>query len=133
MRGPWPRVQATSPDGQHRFLFVSNTTADWWLAVEKGMKDGGQDAGCQVEMRFNDGTVQGQVNKLREGAVAAGSRGRGGLGARRRCAGIIDAMKELQKAGKYVIAIDSDVAPQFADAQAGLHRHGQSEGRADPG
>ncbi len=108
---------SVKPAVQHRFLFVSNTTADWWLAVEKGMKDGGQDTGCQVEMRFNDGTVIGQINKLKEGLSLPGVEGVAVSVLEDDAPGIIDAMKELQKAGKFVIAIDSDVAPQYADAR----------------
>lgn len=115
--GAGPSDSGVKPGGRHHFLFVSNTTADWWLAVEKGMKDGGQDADCQVEMRFNDGTVQGQVNKLREALSLPGIEGVAVSVLEDDAPGIIDAMRELKKAGKYVIAIDSDVASQFADAR----------------
>src|SRR5512135_3927872 len=37
-----------------RLLFVTNSNADWWNAVEKGISDGGKDFGMAVEMKRND-------------------------------------------------------------------------------
>src|SRR4051794_26366702 len=53
-------------DGPVKLLFVTNSNADWWNAVEKGMIDGGKEFGAQVEMRRNDGQVQGQIRLLQD-------------------------------------------------------------------
>jgi ribose transport system substrate-binding protein len=104
--------------GAHRFVFITNSNADWWNAVEKGMQDGGKEFGCQVELRRNDSTVQGQINKLREALSLPGVKGVAVSVLEADAPGIIDAMRELQKSGKIVIAIDSDVAADAADARA---------------
>lgn len=110
---------ASSPSGAPRFLFVTNTTADWWLAAEKGVLDGAKAFGCEAELRQNDGTVQGQINKLREALSLPGIKGVAVSALEANAPGIIDAMQELQKAGIVVITIDADVAPEFASARRG--------------
>jgi ribose transport system substrate-binding protein len=90
--------------------FVTNSNADWWNAVETGMQDGGKEFGCQVRMRRNDSTVDGQINKLRECLTIPGIKGVAVSVLEAESSGIRNAMKELQDSGIIVITIDSDVA-----------------------
>jgi ribose transport system substrate-binding protein len=106
-----------APAGAPRFLFVTNTTADWWLACETGVKEGAKAFGVEAELRQNDGTVQGQINKLREALSLPGIKGVAVSALEANAPGIIDAMNELQKAGLVVITIDADVAPEHAGAR----------------
>jgi ribose transport system substrate-binding protein len=112
---------STSPGGEAagpKLLFITNSNADWWNAVETGMQDGGKAFACQVELRRNDSTVQGQINKLQEALSLPGIQGVAVSVLEADAPGILDAMRALQKAGKIVIAIDSDVAADAQDARA---------------
>ncbi|WP_169976510.1 substrate-binding domain-containing protein [Tautonia rosea] len=111
--------QATAvigPDGP-RLIFISNTNSDWWSAVEKGMQDGGTEFGAEVSLRRNDGQVQGQIDKLREVLSMPDVHGVAISALEANAPGVIDAMNDLQKAGKVVITIDSDVDPSHASAR----------------
>ncbi len=91
-------------------LFVTNSNADWWDAVEKGMRDGAKEFQINAEMRRNEGSTQGQVEKLREAISLPGVKAVAVSVIEADAPGVLDAMEELQKAGKIVITIDSDVA-----------------------
>jgi ribose transport system substrate-binding protein len=102
-----------------KLLFISNSNADWWNAVEKGMEDGGKEFGCDVQLRRNNGETQGQVNRLQEALSLPGIQGVAVSVIEADAPGVIDAMRALQKAGKVVIAIDSDVSQDYQDARRG--------------
>ncbi len=112
-----PTTNPPGPDGP-KLVFITNSNADWWNAVEKGMQDGGSEFGAQVLMRRNEGDVQGQVEKLREVLSQPDVQGVAVSVIEADAPGVIDAMRELQKAGKIVVAIDSDVASDFQDARS---------------
>jgi ribose transport system substrate-binding protein len=101
-----------------KLLFVTNSNADWWNAVEKGMRDAGKEFGVQVEMRRNEGQVQGQINKLQDALSLTDVSGVAVSVIEAEASGVADAMRALQKEGKIVIAIDSDIAPDAADARS---------------
>jgi ribose transport system substrate-binding protein len=118
-----------------KLLFVTNSNSDWWNAVEKGMTDGGKDFECAPEMRRNNGEIQGQVEKLREALARPDIAGVAVSVLEADAEGILDAMRALKKAGKIVIAIDSDVVPTAADARDGYIgtnniKAGEAAGRA---
>jgi len=104
-------------DGPIKLLFVTNSNADWWNAVEKGMQDGGKEFGVEVQMRRNEGSVQGQIERLQE-ALTLDVQGVAVSIIEADAPGVADAMRKLQDAGKVVIAIDSDIAPKSADARS---------------
>ncbi len=56
---PAPGGGASKSASGPRLLFITNSNADWWNAVEKGMEDGGKEFGAQVEMRRNEGDPTG--------------------------------------------------------------------------
>jgi ribose transport system substrate-binding protein len=126
---------APGADKRPRLLFVSNTNSDWWTAVEKGMTDGGKEFGCDVELRRNNGEIQGQVEKLREAIARPEVDGVAVSVLEADAEGVLDAMRALTKAGKVVITIDSDVASNSTDARAGYigtnnGKAGEAAGRA---
>lgn len=132
--GPGGTSAAASAD-KPRILFITNSNADFWSAVEKGMKDGGAEFGCQVEMRRNNEKTQGQVEKLKEAIGLSDVAGVAVSAIEADAPGVIDAMRELQQAGKVVITIDSDVATSAADARSAYigtnnGKAGQTAGRA---
>lgn len=107
-----------APASGPTILFVTNSNADWWSAVEKGMKDGGKDFKVSVEMRRNEGSAQGQIQYLRSALAMPSVKAVAVSVIEANAGGVVEAMRELQKAGKLVIAIDSDVAPASADARS---------------
>jgi len=111
-----PTTSPPSLDGP-KLVFITNSNADWWNAVEKGMQDGAEEFGAEVIMRRNEGQTQGQVEKLREVLSMPDVQGVAVSVIEADAPGVIDTMRALREAGKVVIAIDSDVAPEFADAR----------------
>ena len=101
-----------------RLLFVTNSNADWWNAVEKGMSDGGEAFGANVGMRRNEGTTQGQIRLLEEAAGLADVKGVAVSVIEADAPGVADALQALKDAGKVVITIDSDIAPVSAEVRA---------------
>jgi ribose transport system substrate-binding protein len=101
-----------------RILFITNSNADWWDAVEKGAADAAAESGAWAEMRRNnEGTAQGQIRLLEDAlgrpeidAVAVSV-------VDAESPGIADAMKALRDSGKQVITYDSDIASEHADAR----------------
>jgi ribose transport system substrate-binding protein len=91
-----------------RLMFITNSNADWWNAVEKGMKDGGERFGIVVEMRRNEGQPEGQIRLLEDALSLPDVVGVAVSVLEAESPGIADKMRDLQKAGKVVIAIDSD-------------------------
>ena len=103
--------------GGPEILFITNSDADWWTAVEKGMTDGAKEFNARVEMRRNSQETQGQVEKLREAASLPNVKAVAVSAHTADAPGIISAMRELEKAGKIVITIDSDVADEHQSAR----------------
>ncbi len=102
-------ARAASGGSGPRLMFVSNGNSDWWNAVEKGMLDGAKEFGAQVEMRRNnDGDPAGQIRLLDDVLSLPDIQGVAVSVLEADSPGIADRMRELQKAGKIVIAIDSD-------------------------
>ena len=91
-----------------RLLFVTNSNSDWWNAVEKGMLDGGAEFGAQVELRRNEGQPEGQIRLLEDALSLPDVKGVAVSVLEAEAPGIADAMRDLQRQGKIVIAIDSD-------------------------
>jgi ribose transport system substrate-binding protein len=115
-----------------RLMFITNGTSEWWNAVEKGMTDGAAEFKAQVEMRRNnEGTPDGQLKLLEDVLSLPGIQGVAISVMEKDSPGIADKMRELQKAGKVVIAIDSDGQPETRRAYIGsLNRNaGEVAGR----
>ena len=108
---------AAKAAGGPRVLFVTNSNADWWNAVEKGMQDAGKEFGCPVEMRRNEGKVDGQIRLLEDAVSLPDVKGVAVSVIEAEAPGVADAMRQLKQAGKIVIAIDSDTSAANADAR----------------
>ena len=91
-----------------RLRFITNSNSDWWSAVEKGMTDGGAKFGAQVEMLRNNGQPEGQIKLLEDALSQPDVLGVAVSVLEAESPGIADKMRDLRKAGKVVIAIDSD-------------------------
>jgi ribose transport system substrate-binding protein len=89
-------------------MFITNGTSDWWNAVEKGMNDGAQKFGAQVEMRRPDSEPSQQIQRIEDVLSLPDVQGVAVSVLEADSPGIADKMRDLQKAGKVVIAIDSD-------------------------
>jgi ribose transport system substrate-binding protein len=90
-------------------MFITNGTSDWWNAVEKGMNDGAAQFQARVEMRRNnEGEPAGQIRLLENVMSLPDVDGVAVSVMEADSPGIAEKMRELQKAGKVVIAIDSD-------------------------
>jgi ribose transport system substrate-binding protein len=115
-----------------RLMFISNSNADWWNAVEKGMKDGGAKFGAQVELRRNEGQPEGQIRLLEDALSLPDIQGVAVSVLEAESPGIADKMRELQAAGKVVIAIDSDGQHDARRAYIGTNNHkaGEVAGKA---
>ena len=111
---------ATKAGKAPKFLFVTNGNSDWWNAVEKGMDDAGKKVGAEPKMRRNNaGTVQGQVDLLKDALSQPGIQGVAVSVLEADAPGIADALKAIKKAGKAVVTIDSDIAPGLSDLRSG--------------
>ena len=114
-----PSSSSSTSGSGPRLMFITNGTGDWWNAVEKGMEDGGAKFGAKVEMRRNDGKSEGQIRLLEDALSLPDVKGVAVSVLEADSPGIADKMRELQKAGKIVIAIDSDGQPDARKAYIG--------------
>jgi ribose transport system substrate-binding protein len=123
--GAGPAGAASSPGGTGsgsgpKLMFITNGSSDWWNAVEKGMNDGANEFHAQVEMNRNiDGTPDGQLRLLENVLSRPDIQGVAISVMEKDSPGIADRMRELKKAGKVVIAIDSDGQPDTRRAYIG--------------
>lgn len=119
-----------------KLLFVTNTYSDWWKAVEVGMEHGARDFGAVAEMRKNlKGETQRQVELLEEALRLPGIKGVAVSVVDAKASGVTDVLQRLKDAGKVIITIDSDVAPESAglrQAYIGTNNReaGQEAGKA---
>src|SRR5262249_23101982 len=107
-------------------------SSDWWNAVEKGMNDGAAEFKAQVEMNRNiEGTPDGQLRLLENVLSRPDVQGVAVSVMEKDSPGIADKMRDLKKAGKVVIAIDSDGQPETRRAYVGTlnRKAGEVAGR----
>ena len=112
-------VGASGPSGgsKPRIVLVTNSISDYWTAAEAGMKSAGEKLGAEVEMKRNEGSVEGQIRLLEEALGAGDVKGVAVSVVEAQAAGISDTMRKLKEAGKAVITIDSDVVSTASDAR----------------
>ncbi|MBI1325485.1 substrate-binding domain-containing protein [bacterium] len=109
---------AAAKPGGLRFIFVTNSNADWWNAMEKGMQDAAAEFGVKAEMRRNEQQSQGQIRLLEDALSLDDVSGVAVSVFEAESPGIADALKRLKDAGKVVITVDSDIAPNAVDARS---------------
>jgi ribose transport system substrate-binding protein len=92
------------------------------------MKDGGARFGAQVELRRNkQGSPEGQIQLLEHALSLDDVKGVAISVLEAEAPGIADKMRELQKAGKVVIAVDSDGQPEARRAYIGTNNFSAGE------
>lgn len=123
---------AGAATGEPNLLFITNGNSDWWSAVEKGMQDGAAKFGAKVELRRNDGQREGQIRLLEDAISRTDVQGVAISVLDAETPGIADKMRDLQKAGKVVITIDSDGQPDTRKAYIGTNNRkaGEVAGKA---
>jgi len=115
--------QATSGSGGKRFVFLINVPNPFWDACRAGLVEGEKefalkDAGLSITMESNDGTAEGQIDKLKQFATQPDIVGVALTVIQADNQAIIEQMKNLQEKGVKVITVDGDVnREKFRDAR----------------
>src|SRR5262245_41543538 len=107
-----------------RLMFVTNGDDPFWDALLSGLNEGAKqhklaEAGMSVHRDVNDGTAEGQIEKLRQYATQDDIAGVAVSVIQADKLAIIEEMRQLQKKGVKVITVDGDVtAMTFATPAA---------------
>jgi ribose transport system substrate-binding protein len=89
-------------------VIITNGNSPFWDAVRVGAENAAKDFGVSVDLQVNDGTPQGQQDKLRQIANAGDVIGVGISVTQAKAVGVADEMRSLMKKGVQCITIDSD-------------------------
>jgi ribose transport system substrate-binding protein len=122
--GNEPGGSASNSGGKKRIVFVTNGDDPFWDACLSGLKEGEKQfdlaaAGLVVERDVNNGTDEGQIEKLRQYATQGDIAGVAISVIKADNLAIVDEMRKLQKKGIKVITVDSDVnRQQYRDARS---------------
>jgi ribose transport system substrate-binding protein len=106
-----------------RIMFVTNGDDPFWDALLSGLNEGAKqhklaEAGLSVQRDVNNGTAEGQIEKLRQYATQDDIAGVAISVIQADNAAIIEEMRNLQKKGIKVITVDGDVNRQlYRDAR----------------
>jgi ribose transport system substrate-binding protein len=109
--------------GSKRFIFLINNPDPFWDACRAGLVEGAkkfelEQAGLSVTMEANDGTAQGQIDRLRQYASQSDIVGVAISVIQADNVAIIEEMKNLQAKGVQVVTVDGDVnTARFRDAR----------------
>ena len=106
--------QTKASSGTRRIIFVTNGDDPFWDACLSGLKEGEKQfelaaARLAVERDVNNGSADGQIEKLRQYATQDDIAGVAISVIQADNSAIIDEMKNLQKKGVKVITVDGDV------------------------
>lgn len=113
----------TARSGLKRFIFITNGDDPFWHACNAGLLEGARQVdlesrGLTVVMEKNDGTAQGQIEKLRQLASQPDVAGVAISVIQAENAAIVEEMKTLAAKGVHVITVDGDVnRTLFPDAR----------------
>jgi ribose transport system substrate-binding protein len=109
--------------GKKRLIFLTNGNSPFWDACRSGLVEGAKEfkldeAGLTVAMEVNDGTAQGQIDKLRQYASQSDVAGVAVSVIQADNPAIVEEMKNLQAKGVKIITVDGDVNREtFRDAR----------------
>ena len=126
---PAPSAQAggapaTPTAGTKRFIFLTNGDDPFWDACNAGLIAGAKEFGLEAKglravMEKNNGTAQGQIEKLRQFSSQPDIAGVAISVIQAENAAIVEEMKNLAAKGVKVITVDGDVnRTTFRDARA---------------
>lgn len=113
----------SNSNGGKRLVFLINTPDPFWDAARAGFFAGEKDwkladAGMSVTFESNNGTAQGQIDKLRQFASQPDIVGVAISPIQADNVAIVDELKKLQAKGVQVITVDNDVnRERFRDAR----------------
>lgn len=125
-RQPAPTQTTAAPaasEGLKRLIFITNGDDPFWHACNAGLLEGAkrvdlESHGLTVVMEKNNGTAQGQIEKLRQLASQADVAGVAISVIQAENAAIVEEMKNLAAKGVKVITVDGDVNRSlFPDAR----------------
>lgn len=115
--------EGTGTTGKRRIVFVTNGDDPFWDACLSGLKEGAKQFGCDeaglvVQRDVNNGSAEGQIEKLRQYATQDDIAGVAISVIQADNQTIADEMKKLQAKGVKVITVDGDVNREnFRDAR----------------
>lgn len=110
--------------GTKRFIFLTNTDDPFWDACNAGLVEGAKQAGLAAKnlrmvMEKNDGTTQGQIERLRQFGSQSDIVGVAVSAIQADNAALAEEMRNLANKGIKVITVDGDLnRDTFRDARA---------------
>jgi ribose transport system substrate-binding protein len=107
-------AEPTAATGPKRFVFITNGDDPFWDACNAGLQEGAKrsglaEQGLQVVMEKNNGTAQGQIEKLRQLGSQSDIAGVAISVIQAENVAIVEEMKRLTAKGVAVITVDGDV------------------------
>ena len=115
---------ATTETKPRRFIFITNGDDPFWDALLSGLKEGEQRFGCAasgitVARDVNNGSAEGQIERLRQYATQDDVAGIAISVIQADNQSIVEEMKKLRAKGVKVITVDGDVnRDTFRDARS---------------
>ena len=113
-----------SSKGTRRIMFVTNGDDPFWDALLSGLKEGSKqnkltEAGLSAHRDVNNGSAEGQIEKLRQYATQDDIAGVAISVIQADNLAIVEEMRKLQKKGVKIITVDGDVnRNEFRDARS---------------
>jgi len=107
-------TESSPGTGPQRFIFITNGDDPFWDACNAGLQEGAKrsslaEQGLQVVMEKNNGTAQGQIEKLRQLGSQSDIAGVAISVIQAENVAIVEEMKRLAAKGVAVITVDGDV------------------------
>ncbi|MFM9009594.1 MAG: substrate-binding domain-containing protein [Planctomycetota bacterium] len=121
---PTPRPAAEASRKPSRLIFVTNGDDPFWDACLSGLKEGERRFGCEaagltVSRDVNNGTAEGQIERLRQYATQDDIAGVAISVIQADNQSIVEEMRKLRSKGVKVITVDGDVnRDTFRDARS---------------
>ena len=116
-------AQPKPAGGTRRIILLTNGNSPFWDAGRAGMEDAKKalnlaDAGLDAILEVNDGTIGGQISKLRQYNSQADTAGVAISAIDAANSNVAEELKKLKKKGIAVVTFDSDVdRAKFRDAR----------------
>ncbi len=116
-------TESSPSSGPQRFIFITNGDDPFWDACNAGLQEGAKrsgltEQGLQVVMEKNNGTAQGQIEKLRQLGSQSDIAGVAISVIQAENIAIVEELKRLTAKGVAVITVDGDVNRNlFPDAR----------------
>ncbi len=106
--------RSISPSSPKRIVFLINTDDPFWDACRQGLNEGAKhfelaSKGLKAEMEIPDGSIKGQIDKLRQLATQSDLVGLAVSAISAENASIAEELERMQNRGVKVITVDGDV------------------------